>query len=103
MTQLDIFAPQGQTETSREAAASIDPQGDALRVLRLVIETPGLTCDGIEEKTGLRHQTASARVNGLRNAGYIVTRLDADGKPLTAPTRSGRKAQRWYATDKGMA
>jgi len=48
----------------------------------------GRTCDEIEEVTGLKHQTASARVRELADLEEIV--------PIgTRLTRSGRKAVVW--------
>lgn len=51
----------------------------------------GATCDEIERDTGLSHQTASARVRELAQAGTI---RDSGQRRLT---RSGRKAIVWEA------
>lgn len=51
----------------------------------------GATCDEIEAAMGLKHQTASARVNELMAKGAIVTR----GRDGRRKTRSGRLAEVW--------
>ena len=77
---------------SAEAHLSIEPAKGALR--ELVFDAirsagkEGLTCDQVEVVTGLRHQTASARVNELGKA----LRIAIKG---TRPTRSGRRATVW--------
>lgn len=74
------------SETSRQAAASIDVD----RLERIVFDClrrhGPLTTDEIEVLTDLPHQTASPRVIGLTNKG-IVEKTDAVRK-----TRSGRNA-----------
>jgi len=78
------------SDTSREAAESMKPVAGDLRerVYRRIKEsdTDGITCDALEVALGLSHQTCSARVNELRNAGRIVD------SGLRKRTRSGRKA-----------
>ena len=49
----------------------------------------GMTCDEVEQKLGLSHQTCSARVNELDNIGFIKIL----GK---RPTRSGRNARVYH-------
>ena len=80
------------SDTSRAAALSVAPHTPGLReqVLSAIRHAPdGLTCDDVEALMNLRHQTASARVNELRNDGAIVD------SGLRRPTRSGRKATVW--------
>ncbi|WP_298962490.1 hypothetical protein [uncultured Methylobacterium sp.] len=77
------------SSTSKEAAGSMKPRAAALR--QLVLDTirshrDGLTCDEVEALTGLRHQTASARICELRDVNVIVATGDK------RPTRSGRNA-----------
>jgi hypothetical protein len=48
----------------------------------------GATCDEIELMTGMRHQTASARIREL----YLKDRIKTVGK---RQTRSGRMALIW--------
>lgn len=77
------------SETSKDAAERIAPALGYLQ--QVVLDTlsavrPGLTTDEIEVRTGLRHQTASARVRELAQRGYI----EATGEKR--PTRSGRAA-----------
>lgn len=80
-------------DTMHQAAADIAPHTPTLRsrVLR-VIESAGMfgqTDDEIEEITGLRHQTASARRRELAKAGAIVD------SGMRRKTRSGRSAIVW--------
>lgn len=75
--------------TSQAAADSIAPEAGTLRALvyRTVQETlGGLTCDEVEERLAMRHQTASARIRELAQSGQL---LDSG---TTRPTRSGRAA-----------
>lgn len=51
----------------------------------------GHTCDEVEVKLDLTHQTASARVHDLMRAGEIVL------AGFKRPTRSGRNATVWVA------
>ena len=55
----------------------------------------GLTCDEVEFWTGLRHQTASARVHDLAKEQKILP----DGR--TRRTSSGRAAAVYCITDDG--
>jgi hypothetical protein len=57
------------------------------KVLAAIRDTPR-TCDELEQALGLTHQTCSAAVNSLMNAGLIV----ASGY---RKTRSGRSARVW--------
>lgn len=80
------------SDTSAEAAVSMEDH--VTRLERVVLDaicaaTAGATCDEVEVATGLAHQTASARVNGLMNKGRIAD----SGK--RRPTRSGRNAVVW--------
>ena len=61
-------APSNKTETSKDAAESIKDKinGMCLEVLRCVRNyEEGLTCDEVEQILGMKHQTASARLNDL--------------------------------------
>ena len=61
-------APSNETETSKDAAESIKDKinGMCLDVLRCVRNyEDGLTCDEVEQILGMKHQTASARLNDL--------------------------------------
>ena len=86
-------------ETSREAYRSI--AGDLPRLEGVVLEfirrSDGATDDEIEAGTGLPHQTASARRNGLMRRGLIRVASNERGEPLKRQTRSGRKAFVWVA------
>lgn len=82
-------------ETSMLAALSVAEHTSALRwkVYRLIAKEglEGLTCDEVEILTGLKHQTASARVYELHKGGYIV---DSDKR---RKTRSNRDAIVWVS------
>lgn len=90
-------APFSNRTTSWEAAQSVlePPERISAKaekaVLRAILQAPdGLTCDEIEEKLNMSHQTVSARVRGLvRKGGFIVD----SGK--VRKTRSGRNAIVW--------
>ena len=82
------------SSTSRAAADSVKDElprleAEVLAAIRARGEH-GATDDEIEQATGLRHQTASARRRGLVLKKLIV----ADGDK-TRKTRSGRAAQVW--------
>jgi hypothetical protein len=76
--------------TSKAAADSVAESAGNLRnkVLTCIADTgaAGMTTDEIEAALDMRHQTASARIVELVNAGKI---LKTD---RTRPTRSGRAA-----------
>ena len=82
-------------DTSRDAAESIRPFSAAMkeRVRRhiAVCDGHGATCDEIEVRLGLRHQTASARIKDLAKDKVIYR------SGTTRPTRSGRQAHVWLA------
>lgn len=73
----------------REAHEAIKPEKARLKgIVRATIQrsgSAGMTTDEVEIATGLSHQTASARVNELRNDGDIIPHG-------VRPTRSGRNA-----------
>ncbi len=79
-------------QTSLEAYWSI--KDDLNRLEKLVLDgiNGGSTCDELEQTLGLSHQTVSARLRGLAQAGLIV---DGGGR---RPTRSNRKAIVWQKT-----
>lgn len=93
--QLPLPAFAKDSDTSVEAAESMREAASQLRtkVLRFIVQcgVPGATCDEVEANLGMRHQTASARVNELMKARQIV---DTGNR---RPTRSGRKATVWRA------
>ena len=77
--------------TSAEALDSVKlllPRLESI-VLAAIPES-GITCDRLEEVTGLAHPTASARIRDLAKRECIVD----SGK--RAKTRSGRNAIVWY-------
>ena len=92
--QYDLYGgtpPHSNNSTSLAAAESIKPHIGPLaaKVYRHIVESGGATCDEIERATGMRHQTASARVRELREKGHIK---DSDKRRRT---RSGRQAIVW--------
>jgi hypothetical protein len=64
--------------------------GIAIRVLDAIRETPG-TCDELEMRLGLTHQSCSSAINRLMRGGRVVA---TDSRT----TRSGRRARVWMAT-----
>jgi DNA-binding IclR family transcriptional regulator len=70
-----------------------DARALQLRVLRYVTSRlkVGATCDEVEAALGLRHQTASARINELVGKGYLAN-SDAQRR-----NRSGRLAIVWVS------
>lgn len=89
--------PHNGTETSVAAARSMEGSANILRlqVFKLIRRsgTTGMTCDEVECESGLRHQTASARVNELAGRGDLV---DSGSR---RKTRSGRLAIVWFAKE----
>jgi len=76
-------------DTQDEAWSSVQPRIGTInaKVLAALEELPS-TCDELEQRLGLSHQTCSASVNNLMNVGLIV----AYGY---RKTRSGRSARVW--------
>ena len=68
--------PSNGTDTSNAAAKDIAPKTPSMRekVFALVKSAGehGITCDEVEIVTGLKHQTASARLYELCKAGRVV-------------------------------
>lgn len=93
-------APHNGTETSEEAAESIQNLLGGLQktVHQILKDCPlGLTCDEIEQRLNLRHQTASARLNDLQKLGLAIVRIDPKTKkPFSRKTRSGRNARIYF-------
>lgn len=109
-SQYDLFSGTPphvrHSSTSEAAAEEIRQKINALQlqVLRLVAHRPdGLTRDEIEEITGLKHQTASARARELVLLGLLETRIDpATGISIRRPTRSGRNAEVLFAVPSSL-
>jgi predicted transcriptional regulator len=83
--------PHNETDTSIEAAESMEEKAPALRAqcLTHIVDQGGLTCSELEEMLNGRHQTISARVWELRQRGFIRD------SGLRRKTASGRKAIVW--------
>jgi DNA-binding transcriptional ArsR family regulator len=90
--------PSNGVATSNRAAASVKGHTARMRakVLRSLRRRPN-TCDAIERNTGLRHQTASARIYELRAMGLVVDTGER------RPTRSGRLAIVWAVKPAGAS
>lgn len=82
--------------TSHWAARSIDNKTVAGKILRYLYVSGDRTVDEIEQGLGMRHQSASARVNELRDCGWIVALPQQ-----TRSTRSGRQAECYTLTARG--
>jgi hypothetical protein len=82
---------QDSSRPSKEAAEKKeqDIEGDRQRVYMLIQErgVEGAICDEVEERLGLLHQNASARMHDLEREGSIVRTC------RVRPTRSHRAAQ----------
>lgn len=72
---------------TQDAAYAARPNGVAARILESLRDAPA-TCDEIQQRLDMTHQTASATINALMRAGSIR----ANG---SRPTRSGRAARVW--------
>lgn len=95
--------------TSRDAAEAMRPKRrkQALLILDLFHATPldGLTSDEVEVALHLPHQSASARINELRDAGCLIesrmrrkTRAGAEAAVyVLAPDATDEKFERWLA------
>jgi predicted ArsR family transcriptional regulator len=73
----------------------VDPAVRARReqqILEYIKTTGGATCWEIENALGLLHQSASATITRLRNAGHLVDTGER------RPTNTGRMATVWGAT-----
>lgn len=93
------------SETSRSAAIYNYPRRDSQRkrILEAVITARqyGMTSDEAEEHLGLSHQTCSARMNDLREGGFITCQM-VNGEKITRATRSGAEAEVMIATQKAL-
>lgn len=76
------------SETRRDAYRAISPHAPNMReqVFAFIQESGGATCDEVEVALGMRHQTASARLNELANAGRVYA------SDVRRATRSGMDA-----------
>ena len=81
--------------TSHWAARSIDNKAVAGRILKWLYQAGPRTVDEIEQALTLRHQSCSARVNELRDCGWIYATDE------TRATRSGRQAEVYALTARG--
>lgn len=107
VTQYNLFSGTPphvrHSPTSEAAAEAIAPKVNAMQrqILSLVRQhSQGLTRDEIELITGLKHQTATARVRELMLNGLLETKIDqSTGKSYRRPTRSGKQAEVCFARE----
>jgi hypothetical protein len=105
MTLTDLPPYISGSDTSEAAARSVHPAKARRERIRRCIEdyvavfplSYGLTCDQVEELTGYCHQTASARIRELCQAGLI------EDTGLRRLTRSKRSARVYRACRKDAA
>jgi hypothetical protein len=88
------------SDTSENAAESMRAHvGRLRRLILLYIKAAGQhgrTCDEVEDGCDMRHQTASARINELRNGNLLA---DSGKRRMT---RSKRYATVWVLADPNM-
>ncbi len=92
------LAPCGDAETSQDAAESVEDLVPTRnhRILAHLSRQPS-TCDEIEVALGMLHQAASPCLWYMSGEGLVAR----DGEKR--PTRSGRQAFVYRATDAGLA
>lgn len=87
----DPYPPFNATDTSQAAAATVAPDTATMRAhVEQCVQRSGpygLTCDDVEQRLGLRHQTASARLWELHHKLGVIA--DSGRRRRTA---SGRLA-----------
>lgn len=98
-----VKAPWPKPKTSQEAAAYMaqyveKPLGQIWLLLSRAhrLGSVGLTCEQVEIRTGIKHASASARINQLRDTGWI--RDSGQRRNNT----SGRTAIVWTPTEFGL-
>lgn len=93
----NLYPPFNATDTSQAAAASVANDTETVRnhVWSYVRSTGllGATCDDVEQRLGLRHQTASARLWELN---HKLGLIGDSGR--RRPTTTGRRAIVWVLT-----
>jgi hypothetical protein len=101
-------APHNQTETSKEASASLQAVLGPMqqKVLRFIGAqgAQGATCDEVELGLEMKHQTASARIRELSLKDKILLievapKPDGTKRYLTRLTRSNRPARVYVVPD----
>ena len=106
--QPDLFlhptAPHNGTETSRDAAESIleHVNGMCRKVYDCVAAMPGgLTCEQVEQITGMKHQTVSARIRDLTTCQppLLIIGKDENHEVIRRPTASGRTARVYFSAE----
>ena len=95
---MPLFASQEPPRATRSQSTRWATQDEAFsqcatgvpaRVLDAIRDTPG-TCDELEIRLGLTHQSCSAAINRLMRDGRVIA---TDSRT----TRSGRRARVWVA------
>lgn len=85
--------PRQATRWETQDAAYAARDGTQVETVRMAIAAAPGTCDEIEQRLGMTHQSASAAINKLMRCGIVR----ANG---TRPTRSGRSARVWEIVPK---
>lgn len=90
-------------KTAKDAAVEFQPLAGALAmsVFDMIASANlagarGYTSDQLEQLMNRQHQSISARLNELRNKGWIMD------SGVRRPTRAGRSAIVWEPTEKGL-
>lgn len=76
----------GGNPESKEANNRTNKERDRAAILQFLLTVPDATCDEFEQKSGMKHQTASARFSELKREQLIVP-------TSKRPTRTGSPAQ----------
>jgi len=101
---FDRRPPHNGSPTSRAAAESMVPhvRGQKARVLAAIVAAGerGCTGDEIEVATGVSHQAVGPRLLELRSAGLVRRAIDDQYRTIERPTRTGRMAVVWVATER---
>ena len=85
------------TDTSGQAGASLkNISGDARACYEEIVLAGGLTVDQVEVVLNRPHQTVSARVNQLRDSGWVCD------SGMRRKTRPGRNAIVWRPTEMAL-
>ena len=100
--QVFHSAPHNKTDTSVDAAVEIQPHLNRLEQVVLdAVEnsTNGLTRDEISKVAEMKTATVCARCNSLLKKNKLKPKYDQEGKKMTRPTESGRKAEVLFLVD----
>jgi len=99
---FDQAAPHNKTDTSVDAAIDIQPYLNRLEQVVLDAVTNsvnGLTRDEISKVANMKTATVCARCNSLLKKKKLKPKYDQEGRKVTRPTESGRKAEVLFLVD----